>query len=84
MQDMLEKVVNYGWDHEDCDDCEEGITETCMTYTDLAVLFQNLLEWGNGKFDDRAVAFLAEMVGEYICDEGPQPPAGHPCWNSWK
>ncbi len=75
MKDMLDKVVEYGWDHEDCEGVEEAVIATCMTYKDIAQLVLNLLEWGCGKFDDRVCELVCEMVGEYLDDECPQPPA---------
>lgn len=69
MASMIEKTMAKTWD-EDYEDYEldELISETCLTYEGMGQLFTELLSYYGGKFDEKAMALLTEMMGEYIVD----------------
>lgn len=69
MAGILEKVWKESWDPEDkYDGLEDCITENVMTYGEMGELFTDLLSYHGGKYDERAMALLVEMMGEYIDD----------------
>ena len=68
MASMLENVLNESWEEDKYDSLEDCITENVLTYGNIGELFTELLEYHGGKFDERAMALLVEMMGEYIDD----------------
>ena len=66
---MIDKVMEMSWDefYEDYD-LEDILCEACMTYEDMSELFRELLVYYAGKFDDKAMELIAEMMREYILD----------------
>lgn len=66
MANMLEKVWKEGWEEDKYEDLEDCITENCITYKGIGELFTELLEYHGGKFDDRAMQLVVDMMGEYI------------------
>lgn len=66
MARMLEKVWKESWEEDKYDGLEDCITENVLTYGGMGELFTDLLEFHGGKFDEKAMALLVEMMGEYI------------------
>jgi hypothetical protein len=66
MAGMLEKVWKESWEEDKYEDLEDCITENVLTYGNMGELFAELLEHHGGKYDERAMALLVEMMGEYI------------------
>lgn len=68
MANMLEKVWKESWEEDKYDDLEHCITENVLTYEQMGELFTDLLSYHSGRFDDKAVRLLTEMMGWYIDD----------------
>lgn len=66
MANMLEKVWNESWEEDKYDGLEDCITENVLTYEQMGEIFADLLSFHGGKYDERAMALLVEMMGEYI------------------
>ena len=66
MANMLEKVWKESWEEDKYEDLEDCIAENVLTYGSMGELFTELLEYHGGKYDERAMALLVEMMGEYI------------------
>jgi hypothetical protein len=66
MASMLEKVWKESWEEDKYEDLEDCITENVLTYENMGELFTDLLSYHGGKFDDRAMALIVDMMGEYI------------------
>lgn len=66
MANILEKVWKESWEEDKYDGLEDCITENVLTYEGMGELFADLLEFHGGKFDERAMSLLVEMMGEYI------------------
>lgn len=68
MKDMLKKIWDESWEDDKYDSLEECIIENVTTYEDMGTLFTQLLSYFGGKYDDRAMQLVVEMMGEYIDD----------------
>ena len=66
MASMLQKVWKESWKEDKYEDLEDCINENCLTYQQIGELFTELLEWHGGKYDDRAMGLIIDMMGEYI------------------
>ena len=65
--DMLKKILDESW-NEEYDGLEDCITENVLTYEDMGTLLAQLLGYFGGKYDDKAMQLVFEMMGEYIDD----------------
>lgn len=68
MTSMLQKVWQESWDEDKYEDLEDCIIENVLTYDQIGELFMELLSYHGGKFDEKAMALIVEMMGEYIDD----------------
>ena len=66
MTNMLEKVWNESWNDDKYSDLEECITENILTYEEMGRLFTQLVSYHGGKYDEKAMGLLVDMMGEYI------------------
>ena len=66
-QSMLKKVDNYD---AGTGDIYDDIVECCLTYEDLAKLFQELLEYFSGAYgwDDEAFELVQRMYENYLAE----------------
>jgi hypothetical protein len=66
---MIEKTMDMTWDEAYQDyELEDLLIEACDTYEKMGQLFTELLSYYAGKYDDKAMKLLDEMMGQYILD----------------
>ena len=68
MKSMLEKVWDASWDEDEYEDLEDCVAQNIFNYKEMGELFTQLLEYHGGKYDDKAMALIVDMMGEYIDD----------------
>ena len=66
MKNMLETVWNESWNGDKYSDLEECITDNILTYEEMGQLFTQLVSYHGGKYDEKAMKLLVDMMGEYI------------------
>ena len=66
MTSMVQRIWDESWEEDKYEDLEDCIIENCLTYEHMGRLFTELLAYHGGKYDDRAMQLLVEMMGEYI------------------
>lgn len=68
MASMIEKVWKESCEEDKYTDLEDCITENVMTYEQMGELITDLLCYFGGKYDERAMRLVVDMMGEYIDD----------------
>lgn len=65
---MIKKIWDESWEEDKYDGLEDCIIENVLTYDQMGRLFTELLSYHGGKFDDKVVELITEMMAEYIDD----------------
>lgn len=63
---ILDKIWDESWQEDKYEDLEDCITENIMTYDQMGELVSELLSYFGGKYDEKAMRLIVNMMGEYI------------------